>query len=222
MKTDSSRIGARAFTVVELLVVIGMLAVLALLLIPAKDNRPAKNTIIRCHNNLRQIGLALHLFASDNNWQYPPEVSITNGGSLEFIGSNSPALHFRTLSNYLGGSWSVWHCPADQAKQSLTNNSTLTDRNLSYFISVNATQVLTNAIQAGDRSLEAAGQPVRPGLFTLTTNTEVGWTREMHSKDARARRGNILLSDGSVDSVRANLSGAVQSQGLAANRLAVP
>ena len=211
-----------ALTVVEVLVVIGVVAIFLMLLLPANSHKPTRAPNWECNNNLRQIGLALHLFASDNKWQYPPEVSITNGGSLEFIGSNSPALHFRTLSNYMGGNRSVWHCPADQSKQALTNDSPLADRNLSYFISVDTTQEKTNAIQAGDRNLELAGQPVKPGLFTLTTNTEVGWTREMHSKDARTRRGNILLSDGSVEGVRTNLSAAVQSQGLDANRLAVP
>jgi len=116
----------------------------------------------------------------------------------------------------------VWHCPADQSRQPLTNNSALTDRNLSYFISVDATEVMTNAIQGGDRNLEVAGQPVKPGLFMLTTNAPVGWTGELHSTRAGRRCGNILFSDRYLQTFLATLPAAVQRQGLATNRLAVP
>ena len=222
MKQLSPKGTAKAFTVVELLVAAAILALLAALLMPGLDHTPTRAPISHCMNNLRQVGLALQMFAEDENGQFPPQVSITNGGSMEFIASNSPALHFRTLSNYLGGPWRFLHCPADQSKQPLTNQSALTDRNLSYFISVDAPRALNNAIHAGDRNLEVAGQPVKPGLFTLTTNAAIGWTRELHSKDVRARCGNLLFADSHVQNLRADLPVAVQSQRLATNRLAVP
>jgi prepilin-type processing-associated H-X9-DG protein len=144
---------------------------------------------------------------------------------MEFIGSNSPALHFRSLSNYLFGRWSVWNCPADHSKQPLTNQSALTDRNLSYFISVDAMLALPNAIQAGDRNLQVAGQPVAPGLFALTTNAAVGWTRDLHTLRQNAswvESGNLLFADGHAQRLKADLPIAIQSQGLATNRLAIP
>lgn len=204
---------------------IGLVAILFMLLLPARVGRPKSPYLIQCFSNQKQIGLALHMFADDNNGQFPPQVSITNGGSMEFIGSNSPALHFGALSNYLGGSWSVWHCPADQSKQPLTAKSPLTDRNLSYFISVAATKALTNAIHAGDCNLQVAGHPVAPGLFTLTTNAAVGWTRDMHKLKRNlvwVGCGNLLFADGHVLANQADLSAAIQRQGLATNRLAVP
>ena len=225
MKELSTRGSAKAMTVVEVLVVIGVLAIFLMLLLPATTSRGRPAHLIPCFNNQKQISVALHLFADDNNGQFPPQVSITNGGSLEFIGSNSPALHFQTLSNYLGGALGIWHCPADQSKQPLTNKSALTDRNLSYFISLDATPALTNAILAGDRNLAVAGQPVTPGLFTLTTNTAIGWTREMHKLKRNLSRvgcGNVLFVDGHVQRFEANLPFAIQRQGLATNRLAVP
>jgi type II secretory pathway pseudopilin PulG len=225
MNKLSTRGAAKGLTFVEVLVVIGVVVILMALLLPATvGNRPSMpNT--QCLNSLRQIGLALRMFADDNNGKLPPQVSITNGGSMELIGSNSPALHFGILSNYLGGRLRLLHCPADQSKQPLTNQSALTDRNLSYFISMDATLALPSAIQAGDRNLQVAGQPVAPGLFTLTTNAVIGWTRDLHTLRQNVgwvESGNLLFADGGAQRLKADLPVAIQHQGLATNRLAVP
>lgn len=222
MNKPTFRLVAEAFTLVELLVLLAGVVILVALLLPAMVNSPSRPPFLPCMQNLRQVGLALQMFADDNNGQFPPRLSITNGGSMELIGSNSPALHFLTLSNYLTRNGPVFHCPADAAKERLTNNSALTDRNVSYFLSVDATPRMTNAILAGDRNLEVAGQAVRPGLYTLATSAAVGWTGEMHSKRGTARCGDILFADGHVQFLRTNLTSVIQRQGLATNRLAVP
>ena len=224
MKETAPTGKSSALTVVEVLVVIGVLGILMALLLPATvGNRPSMpNT--QCLYHLKQIGYAARMFADDNNGRFPPQVSVTNGGSMEYISINSPALHFRTLSHYLVGTWSVWHCPADPSKQPLTNRSALTDRNLSYFISVDATLALPSAIQAGDRNLQVAGQPVAPGRFTLTTNAAVGWTRDLHTLRQNAgwvESGNLLFADGHAQRLKADLPVVIQRQGLATNRLAV-
>jgi prepilin-type N-terminal cleavage/methylation domain-containing protein/prepilin-type processing-associated H-X9-DG protein len=60
-----------AFTLVELLVVIGIIAVLISLLLPALSaaRKQAKNT--RCLNNLRQIGLCISSYASQQGGKLP-------------------------------------------------------------------------------------------------------------------------------------------------------
>ncbi len=224
MKIPSCKRAVEAFALVELLLVVAVLLLMAWLWMPAFLSRPTRSLDIACMKNLGQVGLALGMFASDNSDQFPPQLSVTNGGSLELIGYNSPALHFQTLSNYLVRNWRVWHCPADRSKQSLTTNSPLSDRNLSYFLGVDVRVGMTNAIHAGDRNLQVAGQAVRPGLFMLTTNTAIGWTGVMHGRKTASYRGNLLFGDGHV---RSSLTGqllvtAIQRQGLATNRLAVP
>lgn len=63
--------GARAFTLMELLVVLAIVAILAGLLLPALARSKAKAQNAACTNNLRQLGLATRLYTDDHQERLP-------------------------------------------------------------------------------------------------------------------------------------------------------
>lgn len=69
------RPGRNAFTLTDLLVVVGLLAILALLPLPIFARAKEKSARTQCLSNLRQFGLAMQLYAADFRTKFPARTS---------------------------------------------------------------------------------------------------------------------------------------------------
>ena len=219
------------FTRMDLLI-LAALAAVAVVLLPllARRNRarPPGNRIY-CQNNLKQIGLAYRVWASDNNDKFPAQVSITNGGAMERTAGGDVYLSFLVMSNELNTP-KLMLCPADDHRvwattfaQSLPPNSNsiavaFTSNNISYFVGMDADETNPNAVVSGDDNFLVGGAKPKPGVLLLWTNSPVAWTKDRH-----VNQGNVGLADGSVMGVSTpKLHEALINTPIATNRLAMP
>jgi competence protein ComGC len=191
----------KGLSVVEILVVIAILFVLVAIFLPISTNERSATRArrISCVSNLKQVGLAARLYANDHDEQFPWMVSTnfnpTNtSGSREFTNSPQVFLHFLAMSNELNTP-KILHCPSDEKRERGTNFATLSNRNLSYFISFEADERDPNRFLSGDRNI-TGGSPSNGFLRVFTPTTMAGWTTELHNL-----AGNVGLSDGSVQQV---------------------
>jgi prepilin-type N-terminal cleavage/methylation domain-containing protein len=117
----------RAFTLLELLVVIAIIAILAAMLLPVLSRAKQRAQGALCLNNGKQLMLALHLYTSDSNDLYPPNPDDGNtiagynwcsgqagiGGADEFNPDILTDPNRSLLINYLGNNPAMFRCPAD-------------------------------------------------------------------------------------------------------------
>lgn len=194
----------RAFTLIEILVVIGVIALLAALLFPAFAQARARSRQTVCASHLRQLGQSIALYASDFERfprgldpadKYTPQIWQGFPGGLQIM-SETPLLN-EVLEPYVKDK-RLWQCAADTGFDICDTTGLPLDARPSCYQKFGMSYFYRTELMLRER---AAEDLQFPSQIHVLADAAGAWHGALPTNLWRARRYNLLYADSHVKSV---------------------
>jgi general secretion pathway protein G len=192
----------RGFTLVEMLVVIGILAVLAGMLFPVMSRVREKGRSTACQSNLKQLGLALAMYCDDYDGIYPWGVDPADWYCVEIWAGEPQWQQWIPSMWYLHDvvdpyvkSEPMWQCASDTGYDMLEDTQLPLNGQPSSYEAFGTSYMWRTELAFSQSGPERLPDPAG-------TNMLFDGHGKFHGGDAdRQRRWNMLYGDGHVKSV---------------------
>jgi prepilin-type N-terminal cleavage/methylation domain-containing protein/prepilin-type processing-associated H-X9-DG protein len=213
----------RAFTLVELLVVIGIIAVLIGVLLPVLSRSRENARRVGCASNMRQLATALLMYANNNRQRFP-RAAEGRGDPADWIyWQDGRDLTESAIAQYLGGGGdlaALFRCPSDDT-DGRTRVGEAGAYRYSYSMDVRLStnqQGLPSPVMRSELILliDERAESANDGSWSLLVDWYLGYRYELatrHDPTSKPRplrgeqpvnvleRGNAAFCDGHVDYV---------------------
>lgn len=234
-----------SYELLTVLLVIAVLGILGFSHVSMPRGCGGRSIHVKDINNLKNVGLAFRIFATDHQDRFPMMVSTISGGSREFVGDNARIfMHFGVMSNELSTPKILISPLADVSPRieatrfvegpDRTGAQVEFDRNqnISYFVGIDADETAPRSLLAGNRWITnsvrrsvSEAMHVRFGHDQTDRDSSAGtagWAlHPSHQKDTRG--GAVVFGDGSVARLDSNeLREALTASEAKENELALP
>lgn len=236
-RSPSLRPTSRGFTLIELLVVIAIIAILASLLLPALSKAKEKAHQLACISNLKQQGLATHLYVDDNDdrlpyaWAHSHDADRNNFQSLLTPFIRSRAFRAGSVTANSDFADNVFKCPTrlreNHYRQYRLYNGTGNPWKISYgmnqYNSTNFPNTGGQLPSAGTHKMSAVRQPANtfliadlshelnhPAIITLQPQRDGTYDVGFkHVNRHPAGRANLLYMDAHVSPFNARQTNGI-------------
>lgn len=199
----------RGFTLVEMLVVVGIIALLSAILLPALSSARERGRSAVCASNLHQLGLSISMYTQDSDGFYPrggDAVDIltdawkfSEGGQYQNDAAQLRPLTF-VLKPYVQNK-EIWHCPSDSGYMEDDPSHVLLDAHPTAYDAFGMSYSYRTALTL-KRKINLIGyEPAAP--FTEHGPSDICVLMDSSGSwhggtEKAAKRYNVLMADGRV------------------------